>query len=251
MYTAQPIGPGLVRITITSALCSLNCIFVWPQVGQQFLSDRLSLERQLILPPKLLPVPGSLVSLPCSKSRFLCIPDKFLCISLKWRWQTVLLAKGTNSPHPRIPTRHLSSLLHSLHPSYTARPISGLWQTEMHDFLFQQLTINEKTAATTTPYQDLRPSVTALLSVHILEWPIYLIPTVRYISLKEIFTAWALDGFLMWGKDARRARINTALIILRCTSYSNHVNKSHPTYKKVELHWGRLLACHGKAARKN
>lgn len=190
------------------------------------------------------------MSLPCSKSKFLSIPDKFLCISLKWRWQTVLLAKGTNSPHPRFTTRHLSSLLYSLHPSYTAGPISGLWQTEMHDFHLQQLTINEKTAATTTPYQDLRPSVTSLLSVHILEWPIYLIRTVWYISLKEIFTAWALDGFLMWGKDARRARINTVLIILKCISDLSHVSKSPPTYKKVELHWGRLLACHGKDARK-
>lgn len=53
--------------------------------------------------------------------------------------------------------------LFSLHPSHTVRPISGLWQTELHDFHLQQLMLNEKTAATTTLYQDLRPSVTALL----------------------------------------------------------------------------------------
>lgn len=97
--------PGMVHIPITSGLISYNSTFILPQAGHQLLSDRLSLEGQLILPPKFLPVPRSLVSLPCYVLKSLCIWERLL----RWWWQAVFAVKGTNTPHPRFPTR-LSSL---------------------------------------------------------------------------------------------------------------------------------------------
>lgn len=84
----------------------------------------------------------------------------------------------------------------SISAPFSVSKLHSETHTKKHTFHLQQLMLNEKTVPTTTPYQDLRPSVAALLvytiwsdqSTSYQQWGMYL--------LKKYFTALDLDVFL-------------------------------------------------------
>lgn len=82
--------------------------------------------------------------------------------------------------------------------------------------------LNEKTVATTAPYQDSKPSVPALLACAFQSDQSTPYQQRGVHLLKKYFTAQALGGFLVWGgKEAKKAKINTGSIILRYISCSS------------------------------